>query len=188
MKTTKQFLLQRTWARDSYLISTDHSLIPIADLNAVFATKLVYWADPLPEDVMRETLENSLCFGLYDTKIQTNDNEETEGSQPKQCGRLIGFARCITDFTTFSYVTDVYILPSYQGEGLGKWIVQCAGEVHDSMPYLRRSMLFTSDWERSVPFYKSVLGMELCKGWGRKEGGGPVLMQKLGGGFPEGLR
>lgn len=187
MQTTKQSLVQRTWTCDSYLISTDPSLIPIADLNAVFATELVYWANPLPEDVMRETLKNSLCFGLYDTKVPTNDDEDTEGLQPKQSGKLIGFARCITDLTTFSYLTDVYILPSYQGEGLGKWIVRCVGEVHDSMPYLRRSMLFTSDWERSVPFYRSVLGMELCKGRGEKEGSGPAIMQKLGGGFPEGL-
>jgi len=100
---------------------------------------------------------------------------------------LIGFARCITDFTTFSYLTDVYILPAHQGTGLGKWLVRCLGEVHDEMPFLRRSMLFTSDWERSVPFYETVLGMRVLGAGAGREGGGPAVMQKLGPGFPEGL-
>lgn len=186
MQTTKEALLSRTWTRDSYFISTDPSLIPIRELNTVFTTDLVYWADPLPENVMRKTLDNSLCFGLYDTKTKADANQDNDGSRTTE-SKLIGFARCVTDFTTFSYLTDVYVLPAYQGEGLGKWVVACVGEVHDSMPYLRRSMLFTSDWKRSVPFYESVLGMETIND--RSEGsGGPAIMQKLGPGFPASLR
>ncbi|KZM18805.1 uncharacterized protein EKO05_0006560 [Ascochyta rabiei] len=191
MQTTKQTLLHRTWTRESYFISTDPSLISISDLNAAFATDLIYWAEPLPEDVMRETLDNSLCFGLYDIQHdakKTNSSAKPSDPYPEERKTLIGFARCVTDFSTFSYLTDVYILPSYQGKGLGKWIVRCVGEVHDSMPYLRRSMLFTSDWERSVPLYKGVLGMDLVKGNGGKDGGGPAIMQKLGPGFPMTLR
>ncbi|KAF1358899.1 hypothetical protein EJ07DRAFT_122298 [Lizonia empirigonia] len=194
MQTTKQALLHRTWTRESYLISTHPSLIPISDLNAVFSTDLVYWANPLPEDIMRQTLENSLCFGLYDTETtgvattQTNSSVKPEHVHPEGGRSLIGFARCVTDFGTFSYLTDVFILPAYQGKGLGKWIVRCVGEVHDSMPHLRRSMLFTSDWKRSVPFYQSVLGMELYAGNRGEEGRGPAILQKLGPGLPASLR
>lgn len=194
MQTTKQSLLHRTWSRDSYLISTDPSLIPITDLNAVFATNLVYWAKPLPEDIMRETLDNSLCFGLYDTTPITaatttlpDSSKSPDLVDSRDKNKLIGLARCVTDFSTFSYLTDVYVLPSYQGEGLGKWMMRCVGDVHDSMPYLRRSMLFTSDWERSVPFYEKVLGMNIVEGNGGKDGRGPAIMQKLGPGFPEEL-
>ncbi|KAF9698300.1 hypothetical protein EKO04_003752 [Ascochyta lentis] len=186
MQTTKQALLRRNWTRESYLISTDASLVPISELNAALATDLVYWANPLPEEVMREMLENSLCFGLYDIKpvtAQTNSSIKTKETISEQKRKLIGFARCVTDFSTFSYLTDVYVLPSYQGEGLGKWLVGCVGEVHDAMPFLRRSMLFTGDWERSVPFYERVLGMGLFKGNGEKDGGGPAMMHKQGPGF-----
>lgn len=161
-------------------------MIPISELNAVFATDLVYWANPLPEENMRETLNNSLCFGLYDTKAPTDVDQIADGTS-RTVPKLIGFARCVTDFATFSYLTDVYVLPAYQGEGLGRWIVACVGQVHDSMPYLRRSMLFTSDWKRSVPFYRSVLGMETITGRS-EESGGPAIMQKLGPGFPVSLR
>lgn len=195
MQTTKRALLHRTWTRDAFLISTDPSLIPVQDLNAVFATDLVYWADPLPDDVMRETLQNSLCFGLYETQPftkaisnQLGGSTGIQGLAVQSKRTLIGFARCVTDFSTFSYLTDVYILPSHQGEGLGRWLVRCVGEVHDSMPHLRRSLLFTSDWERSVPFYEKVLGMELCKGNGGKESEGPAIMQKRGRGFPVSLQ
>lgn len=195
MQTTQQPLLHRTWTRDTYLISTDPLLIPIADLNSAFASDLVYWANPLSEDIMRKTLDSSLCFGLYDTK-PTADVPNTPpigfeklGEQDnRDAEKLIGFARCVTDFSTFSYLTDVYVLPSHQGQGLGSWVLRCVKEVLETMPHLRRSMLFTSDWEKSVPFYEKVLGMEIVKGSGRKEGGGPAVMQKLGPGFPEGLR
>ncbi|KAF3048277.1 hypothetical protein E8E12_011610 [Didymella heteroderae] len=186
MQTLKQALLSRTWKHDTYLISTDSSMIPISELNAVFATDLVYWADPLPEEIMRETLNNSLCFGLYD--IQTQADVHGSRAESSTMGvKLIGFARCVTDFTTFSYLTDVYVLPSYQGGGLGRWIAACVDEVHGSMPHLRRSMLFTSDWKRSVPLYESVLGMETINGK-PEESGGPAIMQKLGPGFPASLK
>lgn len=194
MHPTKQTLLHRTWSHNTYLISTDPSLLPIADLNAVFATDLVYWANPLPSAVMRETLSNSLCFGLYDTSTapplpSSDPAQSPENEKEKEKGmKLIGFARCVTDFTTFSYLTDVYVLPGHQGKGLGKWLIGCVGEVHDEMPFLRRSMLFTSDWERSVPFYEEVLGMRVLGASKGREGGGPAVMQKLGPGFPAGLR
>lgn len=190
MPTIKQTLLQRTWVHGPYFISTDPSLISIPDLNAAFATDVVYWANPLPENLMRETLDNSLCFGLYDTKptTQMDNNVGIQEMTSRKDMNLIGFARCVTDFSTFSYLTDVYVLPSHQGEGLGKWVMRCVDEVHNSMPFLRRTMLFTSDWARSVPFYKKMLHMEVVNGEDRKKGGGPAIMQKLGPGIPASLR
>lgn len=162
------------------MISTDSSLIPIKKLNEAFAGSDVYWALPMPDDAMRETLENSLCFGLYDKNAE-------ETVHAKKDATFIGLARCVTDFTTFLYVTDVYIWPTHQGKGLGKWLITCVQELIGSMPYLRRSMLFTGDWERSVPFYEKLMGMELVgsgRGPNGERGEGPAVLQRKGNGFP----
>lgn len=166
----------KTWTKDTYHISTDPSLIPIPTLNAWFASPEFYWANPLPEDVMLQTLQNSLCFGLYSFSKDDSKGEETDRE-------FIGLARLITDYTTFAYLTDVFILPSHQGHGLGKWLISCVKEVTDEMKYIRRSMLFTGDWERSVPFYEEVLGMSVMESSvGEKRG--LAVMERKGRGSP----
>ena len=95
--------------------------------------------------------------------------------------KFIGFARCITDFTTFSYLTDVWIHPSFQGKGLGTWLMTCVRSCTDKMPHLRRSLLFTGDWQRSVPFYEKWLGMSVLAG---EEGKGLAVMEWKGPGHP----
>ena len=71
--------------------------------------KRSYWAQSRSQEVIERSLQHSECFGLYD--------EEKEGKQ-------IGFARVITDYATFAYLADVFVLESYQGRGLGKWLVR----------------------------------------------------------------
>ena len=81
---------------------------------------------------------------------------------------LIGFARCITDHVTFLYLTDVYILPAWQGQKLGKWLIQCVQEIIESMPYLRRSMAITGGADDPgkktdggmLEFYEREMGMK----------------------------
>ena len=183
MNSVVSKLQHRTWTKDAYLISTDPSLIPITTLNTAFASEDVYWAKPLPEQVMRETLQNSLCFGLYELDRSTSANvKDTATVASGPTPRFVGIARCITDFTTFIYLTDVYIDPVYQGKGLGTWLVSCVQEVVESMPYLRRSLLFTGDWKRSVPFYEKIMGMTVLESRRGKDGesgeGLAVLMRK----------
>ena len=36
----------------------------------------------------------------------------------------IGFARVVTDYSTFSYLADVVIDKNYRANGLGKWFVE----------------------------------------------------------------
>lgn len=189
MPTTKEKLSHRTWTRSAYLISTDTARIPIAELNAFFASDRFYWANALPDDVMREMLDNSLCFGMYEVpSIDTtaSSGELSETAQQK----LIGFARCVTDFTTFLYLTDVYVDSGIQGKGFGTWLIQCVQEVIEEMPHLRRSMLFTSSWDKSVPFYEKLMGMnvlECNKPEEGREGSGIAIMQVRGPAFPEAL-
>lgn len=159
----------KVWERDGYFISMDPSLIPISKVNEAFASDHIYWAKSLPEEAIREALQHSLCFGLYKAK-DGNDSQE-----------FVGIARLITDKITFVYLTDVYVDPKFQGEGLGTWLVSCVQEVIEEMPYLRRSILFTGDWKRSVPFYEKIMNMEVKE---TKMGEGVAFMEMKGPGHP----
>ncbi|KAL2807973.1 hypothetical protein BJX63DRAFT_410767 [Aspergillus granulosus] len=161
----------KTWTNGQYFISTDPSFIPLQTLNNWFASDDFYWAQPLPLDALEQSLRNCLCFGLYYSPDQS-------------ANEFVGIARCITDHVTFAYITDVYVHPSHQGKGLGRWLVKCIREATDAMPYLRRSMLFTTNWERSVPFYEEVLGMTVSE---CKKGEGMAMMMRKGRGYPKSL-
>ncbi|KAJ5719885.1 Acyl-CoA N-acyltransferase [Penicillium malachiteum] len=183
MSTSSSKLQHQSWTKSPYFVSTDPNLIPTSTLNAWFATEEVYWANPIPDQVLRETLQNSLCFGLYKSNKKSPESTETGDHEPE----FIGIARCITDFTTFIYLTDVFILPQYQGNGLGTWLVECVQEVVESMPYLRRSLLFTEDWKRSVPFYEKLMGMQVHQyqlPTDESEGQGLAVLMRKGKGNP----
>jgi hypothetical protein len=100
------------------------------------------------------------------TDSQTYNTTTAMASQPltsttqETTPSLIGFARLITDRITFAYLTDVYILPEWQGQGLGKWLTSCVQEIIDEMPYLRRSMCLTGGSPRTTQFYKEGMKMD----------------------------
>jgi len=75
---------------------------------------------------VRTALANSLCFGAYDGDAQ------------------VGFARVITDYATFGYVSDVFVLHSHRGAGAGKQLMRAIRE-HPSLQRLRRWHLLTRD-------------------------------------------
>ncbi|ROT36475.1 hypothetical protein SODALDRAFT_380785 [Sodiomyces alkalinus F11] len=198
-------LRQRQWKRDSYLISTDPSLIPMDQLMAAFDSDDFYWTDSLPEEAMREMVEQSLCFGLYRVDGQAASDAGASAEAGAEAGagagtpgpesraqlhvpspntklKLLGFARCVTDFITFLYLTDVWVDHDHQGGGLGSWLIRSVQEVVEDMPHLRRSLLFTGDWDRSVPFYERLMHMQLIDC--RRESGGLAIMERKGRGHP----
>jgi GNAT superfamily N-acetyltransferase len=77
-------------------------------------------------EVVKKSIANSLCFGLYHHDKQ------------------IGFARLVTDKATFAYLGDVFILEAYRGKGLSKWIMT-AIHAHPEVQGLRRWVLGTRD-------------------------------------------
>jgi GNAT superfamily N-acetyltransferase len=91
--------------RGEYLLSTDQRRIDV-DFVHNFLSRESAWARGIPRAVVERSLHYSLCFGLY-----TND-------------RQVGFARVITDYATFAYIDDVFVVASYRGRGLGKWLVE----------------------------------------------------------------
>lgn len=108
-----------------FTISTDKTKLSLSVIHA-FLSKESYWAKDIPVGLVEKSIENSLCFGVYDGDEQ------------------IGFARIISDYTTFAYVGDVFILPKYRGHGLSKRLME---EIkgHPDLQNLRRWMLATAD-------------------------------------------
>lgn len=107
------------------------------------------------------------------------DASEGEGKEARE---QIGMARMCTDYVTFAYLTDVYLLPEWRKDGLGKWMVACVKEVIDGIPELRRAMLLTSTgvgqefYKRELGWWDVVeerqegLGCMTLKGWGFGDG------------------
>ncbi|WEK20832.1 MAG: GNAT family N-acetyltransferase [Candidatus Pedobacter colombiensis] len=85
-----------------------------------------YWAKDIPMQIVKTSIENSLCFGIY---------KET---------KQIGFARWITDKATFAYLADVYVEEAYRGQGLSKKLMSFM-LFHKDLQGLRRYMLGTLD-------------------------------------------
>ena len=110
--------------RDPYLISTDKGKLDLPAVHRFLAS--AYWSPGVPFDIVQRAVEHSLVFGVY------------RGSEQ------IGFSRVITDFTTFAYLADVFILEAYRGEGLGTWLVQTI-VAHPELQGLRRWLLATRD-------------------------------------------
>jgi GNAT superfamily N-acetyltransferase len=94
------------WTQGEYTISTDRNRLDLAVIQHYLAEES-YWAKGRPAEITRQVIEHSLCFGVY-YKIEQ-----------------IGFARVITDYATHAYLSDLFILPAHQGQGVGKWLMQC---------------------------------------------------------------
>ena len=118
--------------QDGYFISTDKKKLDIHCIHHYLSTES-YWAKNIPLGIVQKSIEGSVCFGLYK---KTND--------PSSPNRQIGFARVITDNATFGYLADVFILPSDQGKGLGKYLVETIMN-HPDLQDFRRWMLATRD-------------------------------------------
>jgi GNAT superfamily N-acetyltransferase len=117
-------------------------------IQKAFDSDEVYWTHSIPPKSLEIMLANSCTLGLY---------ECLSDSGRKQ----LGFARLITDYVTIAFLTDVYISPELQGQGLGKWMISCCREIIDAMPELRRAILLTDATGRGVKFYEKELDMNV---------------------------
>ena len=112
------------WRRGEYLISTDKSRLDLTLIHNFLTTS--YWAAGIPLEVVRRSIEHSLSFGLYKEDQQ------------------IGYARVITDYATFAYLGDVFILEPFRGQGLSKWLMEVI-VTHPELQGFRRWILLTKD-------------------------------------------
>jgi len=113
--------------RGAYTISTDKHKLDIASIHQFLANE-TDWAQGIPIQTLQTSIENSLNFGVYH-----NDKQ-------------IGFARVISDFSTIAYLGDVYVLDTYRGKGLSKWLLSEIMQ-HPNLQGLRRWILLTNTAE-----------------------------------------
>jgi GNAT superfamily N-acetyltransferase len=123
--TTNPAEVQEVARQGDLLISTDPGLLDVPLIYDFLANRS-YWAKGRPLDVVRRSLDSSLCFGLYEQ------------------GRQVGFARVVTDRATFAWLCDVFVLEAYRGRGLAKWLMECVMS-HPALQGLRRLLLATRD-------------------------------------------
>jgi GNAT superfamily N-acetyltransferase len=107
-----------------YEISTDPARLDIDAIHA-FLTQS-YWSPGIPRATVARAIANSLCFGVF------------------WQGQQVGFARMVTDKTTFAYLCDVYVLEAHRGQGLAKQLMDHVMN-HPDLQGLRRMMLATRD-------------------------------------------
>jgi GNAT superfamily N-acetyltransferase len=112
------------WIRGDYVVSTSRDCVSLDVVHAFLASS--YWAPGVSHETVRRSVSNSLPFGVY------------------HAGAMIGFARVITDYATFGYLADVFILPEHRGRGLGAWLVECV-LTHPALQTLRSWGLKTRD-------------------------------------------
>ncbi len=112
------------WRLGTFQISTDKERLDRPLIQRFLSGS--YWAKGIPLDVVEKSIQNSLCFGLYKGEEQ------------------IGFARVITDYATFAYLADVFVVEGDRGEGLGIWLMEVVMG-HPELRGLRRWMLVTRD-------------------------------------------
>jgi GNAT superfamily N-acetyltransferase len=116
--------MAREWQRGAYLVTTDQARLDLEMVHGFLKTS--YWAAGISADVVMRSVENSLAFGLF------------EGDEQ------VGFARVVTDYATFAYLADVFVLEPYRGQGLGRWMMELVFS-HPELQGLRRWMLATRD-------------------------------------------
>jgi len=85
-----------------------------------------YWAAGIPLETVRRSLEHSFALSIVH-----------DGAQ-------VGMARVITDFATYAYVADVYVLEDHRGRGLSKALIASL-RAHPRLQSLRRWALCTQD-------------------------------------------
>jgi GNAT superfamily N-acetyltransferase len=108
-----------------FTFSSDRTKIDVAYVHRIASTQL-YWAKGIPFDIVKRSIENSFCFGIY------------TGAQQ------VGFARLVTDYATFGYLADVFIDEEYRGRGLSKTLMEFIFSI-DELQVFRRMVLVTRD-------------------------------------------
>ncbi len=100
----------------------------VDDLDVIHRVlRETYWSPGIPRDVVERACANSMCV------VARDDH-----------GKLIGFARVVTDKATFAWLCDVIVLPGKQGRGLGRTLVRTFLELPE-LQGLRRWLLGTKD-------------------------------------------
>jgi catechol 2,3-dioxygenase-like lactoylglutathione lyase family enzyme len=111
--------------RGEFQISTDPSRLDRAWLVKALSER-AYWALGRSAEVIEQSIEGSICFGVY------------------QGTRQVGFARVVTDRATFAWLCDVFIDEAWRSQGLGGWLIESI-VADPRLGAVRRLVLATRD-------------------------------------------
>lgn len=117
--------MTQEWHRGDFMISTDPARLNVSLIHD-FLSNDSYWAKGRSLELVRRSIEHSFPFGLY------------KGDQQ------IGFGRVVTDYATFAWLADVFVLDPYRGQALGKWLIAVIIS-HPRLQGFRRWVLATKD-------------------------------------------
>ncbi|HKJ42590.1 MAG TPA: GNAT family N-acetyltransferase [Sunxiuqinia sp.] len=110
----------------NFMVSTEKSLLDIPTIHQ-YLSERSYWAKGRSMDTVQKSIENSLCFGIFDEN-----------------GKQLAFARVVTDYAIFGWLMDVFVLEEYRGRGFGKQLMEAIVNNPD-LKNLRRMGLGTDD-------------------------------------------
>ncbi len=131
--------------RDDYVISTDKTRLDIPLIHE-YLSERSYWAQGRQWEITHQSIENSLCFGVY-------------------CGhQLVGFARIVTDYATFAWLCDVFVLETARGQGLGKWLIATVTG-YPELQGIKNFILATSDAHELYRRYGGFTMFEQPEKW-----------------------
>ena len=108
----------------TFTISTDKTELDVPAIHHFLSTQST-WAIGIALATVQRAIDHSQCFGGYID------------------GRQVAFARVVSDYATFAYLVDVYVLEQYRGRGYSKQLMD-AVMAHPELQGLRRFMLATS--------------------------------------------
>lgn len=109
-----------------FTVDTDLARIDLDTVHRWLSTD-AYWAIGRSRQTVQRAAEGSLNFGAFDPD-----------------GALCGYARVVTDRTTFAWLCDVYVDRAHRGRGLGHLLAQTIVDTLAPMD-LKRVMLATAD-------------------------------------------
>jgi GNAT superfamily N-acetyltransferase len=90
--------------RKHFTISTDPARLDLEVIHGFLYH--AYWSPGVPREIVAKAIQHSFCFGLYEGTTQ------------------VGFARVVTDYASFAYLADVFVLSDRRGDGLGVWLIE----------------------------------------------------------------
>lgn len=93
------------WQKEDFIVSDKKSMLDINTIHQFLSNS--YWAKDRSKDTVAKSVEQSFTLGLF-------RNE-----------RQIGFARVITDYCTFAYLCDVFVVEEFRKNGLGHFLMDC---------------------------------------------------------------
>lgn len=117
--------MAHVWQRNEYEISDDRLRLDLKLIHKYLSTES-YWATGRDTQTVERSIQNSLSFGVYKN------------------GKQVGFARVLTDYATFAWIADVFVLTEHRGQGLSKWLMEVI-LAHPDLQGFRRWVLATKD-------------------------------------------